>query len=224
MTNLLKQLSEDMADTYSAVQRSLVQITDGNGSIGAGTIWHEDGLIVTNAHVVAERSPRGDVRMRNLSVILPDGREFPAQVLATDLENDLAAMSIEADNLPVITPGDSRQVRAGQYVMAMGHPWGIRDSLTTGVVIGIGADLPEMLPGREWIALNLRLRPGHSGGPLVDTDGNLIGINTMITGPEVGFAIPLHIVKAFLKKALGANGEMPAAPTPSETLGDVTII
>jgi len=81
----------------------------------------------------------------------------------------------------------------------------VRDAMTAGVVIGAGADLPEMRPGREWIALNLTLRPGHSGGPLVDTDGRLLGVNTMITGPEVGFAIPVHVVKGFLKSTLGSN-------------------
>lgn len=200
-----------MADTSAAVRRSLVQITDGRGSIGAGTIWHSDGLIMTNAHVVAERNRRQQVQLRNLTVVVPDGREFPATVLAMDVENDLAALSINADNLPTITLGDSRQVRAGQYVMALGHPWGVRDALTAGVVIGVGAELPEMLPGREWIALNLQLRPGHSGGPLVDTEGRLIGINTMISGPEVGFAVPVHIVKQFLKDALGHKPEQ-AAP------------
>lgn len=222
MTSLLQQLSNEMAETYASVQQSLVQITDGSGSIGAGTIWHEDGLIVTNAHVVAQRSRRGEIQMRRLAVVLPDGREFPAKVLAMDVENDLAALAVDADGLPVITPGDSQNLRAGQYVMAMGHPWGVRDSLTAGVVIGMGGDLPELPPGREWIALNLRLRPGHSGGPLVDTNGHLVGINTMITGPEVGFAIPAHVVKAFLKEALGNNGTAPKqAPTP---MGDVVVI
>ncbi|GAB4512237.1 MAG: hypothetical protein OHK0046_11460 [Anaerolineae bacterium] len=211
MSGLLQQWSDAMADTSAAVRRSLVQITDGRGSIGAGTIWHSDGLIMTNAHVVAERNRRQQVQLRNLTVVVPDGREFPATVLAMDVENDLAALSINADNLPTITLGDSRQVRAGQYVMALGHPWGVRDALTAGVVIGVGAELPEMLPGREWIALNLQLRPGHSGGPLVDTEGRLIGINTMISGPEVGFAVPVHIVKQFLKDALGHKPEQ-AAP------------
>ena len=222
MTSLLQQLSNQMAQTYAHIQQSLVQITDGNGSIGAGTIWHEDGLIVTNAHVVAERNRRGEIQMRRLSVVLPDGRDFPAKVLAMDVENDLAALAIDADNLPVIQAGDSQQLRAGQYVMAVGHPWGVQDSLTAGIVIGTGGDLPELPPGREWIALNLRLRPGHSGGPLVDTDGSLMGINTMITGPEVGFAIPAHIVKAFLKQSLGDNPD-PKTETP-EPIGDVVVI
>jgi len=73
------------------------------------------------------------------------------------------------------------------------------------VVIGTGADLPEMpINNREWIALSLHLRPGHSGGPLLDSAGRLVGINTMITGPNVGFAIPVHVVKRFLRASIGA--------------------
>ncbi len=76
------------------------------------------------------------------------------------------------------------------------------------VTSGVGDQLPEMgqmQPGREWIALSLHMRPGHSGGPVVDSEGKLVGINTMITGPDVGFAIPVHIVKAFLKEAIGSK-------------------
>ncbi len=206
MTNIFQQLSDQMAGVAIQVQNTLVQITDGRGSIGAGTIWHSDGLIVTNAHVVIEHDRRGLVQQRQLSVILPDGRTLPASILAIDEANDLAALAVNAQDLPVIEPGDSQALRPGEWVMALGHPWGVRDSMTAGVVIGAGNNLPEMQPGREWIALNLTLRPGHSGGPLVNTDGHLVGINTMISGPEVGFAVPSHVVKNFLKEALGAAG------------------
>lgn len=206
MTNIFQQLSDQMAGVATQVQNTLVQVTDGRGSIGAGTIWHSDGLIVTNAHVVTERDRRGLVQQRQLSVILPDGRTLPASILAIDEANDLAALAVNAQDLPVIEPGDSQALRPGEWVMALGHPWGVRDSMTAGVVIGAGNNLPEMQPGREWIALNLTLRPGHSGGPLVNTDGHLVGINTMISGPEVGFAVPSHVVKNFLKEALGAAG------------------
>jgi S1-C subfamily serine protease len=87
--------------------------------------------------------------------------------------------------------------------MALGHPWGVSGAATAGVVIGVGNDLPEMpWSDREWIAVGLHLRPGHSGGPLVDAQGRLVGINTMMTGLEVGMAVPVHVVKAFLKQAL----------------------
>lgn len=222
MSNLLQQLSDSMADASANVQRTLVQITDGSGSIGAGTIWHSEGLIITNAHVVAQRSRRGEVVLRDMQVVLQDGSKYPASVLAMGIENDLAALSIDATDLPTITLGDSQTVRPGQYVLALGHPWGVRDSLTTGVVIGMGANLPEMQPGREWIALNLTLRPGHSGGPLFDTEGHLLGVNTMISGPEVGFAVPVHIIKAFLKQALGTEPRKEGLPPAIE--GEVTVV
>ncbi len=196
MVNLLQQFSDEMAQVAQSARHTLVRIIgDQQGSIGAGTIWHADGLIVTNAHVVSH----GPV-----SVVLPNGEVYRAAVLAADPAQDLAALSVETSGLPTIAVGDSRKVRAGEWVIALGHPWGVRDGLTAGIVIGMGADLPEVGSGREWIALGLHLRPGHSGGPLINVDGELIGINTMITGPEVGFAIPVHVVKHFLKHSLGA--------------------
>jgi serine protease Do len=206
MSTLLKQLNEDLSGIVTGVRRSLVRVMDGRGGAGAGTIWHSDGLIVTNAHVVARG---GDIR-----VGLPDGREFPAQVLARDTDHDLAALAIEATDLPTIEPGDSRSVHAGQWVMALGHPWGVTDAVTGGVVIGTGKDLIELeqATGREWVAVSLHLRPGNSGGPLVDTAGRLVGINTLMTGPDVGVAVPVDVVKQFLKNALG--NRVPSTPAP----------
>lgn len=197
MTSLLKQLNADMADVVARVRQSLVQVSDGRGGAGAGTIWHADGLIVTNAHVIA--------RGGHLTVSLADGRDLPARVLAYDTQNDLAALAVEANGLPTIEPGDSQGVQPGQWAMALGHPWGVRDAVTGGVVIGSGEDLVELhgATGRGWLAVSLHLRPGHSGGPLFDVAGRLIGVNTLMTGPDVGAAIPVDTVKAFLKRALG---------------------
>ncbi|MEZ4669039.1 MAG: trypsin-like peptidase domain-containing protein [Anaerolineae bacterium] len=197
-SSTIEQLNDALANRIDHVHQSLVQISNGQGA-GAGTIWHSDGLIITNAHVI-----RGH---HQLDVTLPDGRKLPAQVITSDDQLDLAALAVQADNLPTIELGDSRKLKAGQWVMAVGHPWGVQGAVTSGVVIGIGAHLPEMgqmQPGREWIALSLHMRPGHSGGPLIDSMGKLVGINTMITGPDVGFAIPVHVVKTFLKERMGA--------------------
>ncbi|MCA0456470.1 MAG: S1C family serine protease [Chloroflexi bacterium] len=199
MPSIIQQLNESLANRISDVHESLVQISNGRGA-GAGTIWHADGLIITNAHVI-----RGH---HGLNVTLTDGRKFPASVIAADDQLDLAALSINADNLPTIKTGDSRGLKAGHWVMAVGHPWGVQGAVTSGVVIGVGDQLPEMgqmQPGREWIALSLHMRPGHSGGPVIDSEGKLVGINTMITGPDVGFAIPVHVVKTFLKEAIGSK-------------------
>lgn len=203
MSNTWQELNLNMSTVVDEVRRSLVQISNGRGGAGAGTIWHVDGLIITNHHVIAGRS--------QLKVTLPDGRTFPARVLASDQNHDLAAISIEASNLPTITLGDSRQLQPGHWVLAVGHPWGVPGAVTAGVVIDTGTP-PEVPINRgDFIQVGLHLRPGHSGGPLVDVQGRLVGINTMITGPNVGLAVPIHAVKRFLQESLS----QPQVTTPS---------
>jgi len=192
-TNLLQQLNNELSAAVGDVHRSRVQISNGRGGVGAGTIWHAAGLIITNAHV-ANRDA--------LKITLPDGRTLPARVLAYDKERDLAALSVEADDLPTIELGDSKQLQPGQWVLALGHPWGVLGAATAGIVINTGPP-PEMPARGEFVQVGVPLRPGYSGGPLVDVRGRLVGINTMITGPEVGLAIPVHVVKAFLRETLG---------------------
>jgi serine protease Do len=193
VSDLLWQLNDELAAAADAGRRGLVSISNGQNGAGAGTIWHPDGLILINAHVVQLRSPK---------VTLPDGRELPARVLAHDSELDLAALSVDAKDLPTIELGKSKHLQPGEWVLALGHPWGVAGAATGGVVIGMGPP-PEMsMPGRELIHVGLHLRPGHSGGPLVDTQGRLVGINTMMAGPDVGLAVPVHVVKAFLRKAM----------------------
>jgi serine protease Do len=191
---VLRELNADLSSVVEGVRRSLVQVRNGKRGAGAGTVWHEKGLVVTNAHVVG----RGPVKAE-----LPDGRVLPAQIMAKDDGYDLAALRVEADGLPTIPLGDSRVLRPGQWVMAIGHPWGVEGAATGGIVIGLGPALPEMgRNGREWVLASLHMRPGHSGGALVDAAGRLVGINTMINGPDVGVAIPTHVVVEFLKRTL----------------------
>ena len=197
MANALQQLNAEMGRVVAEAQRSLVRISNGREGQGAGTIWGADGLVITNAHVVHRSAPK---------VTLPDGRALPARVVAHDDERDLALLSVEASGLPAIEPGDSQHLRPGEWVFALGHPWGVAGAATAGIVIGTGAEMPEMpASGREWIMVSLRLRPGNSGGPLVDAQGRLIGVNTMMTGPEVGGAIPVHVVKDFVRRAMNST-------------------
>ena len=197
--SLLRQLYDDLAGVIAAAQRSLVQIANGRGGAGAGTIWHSDGLIVTNHHVIAGR---GDLR-----VTLHSGETLPARVLAASPERDLAALVVEADGLPTIAPGDSRALRPGQWVLALGHPWGVLDAVTGGVVIALGPQIGDMRSpnGQDWLAVSVHVRPGHSGGPLIDAQGRMVGVNTIMNGPDVGVAVPVHVVKAFLKEDVGAK-------------------
>jgi serine protease Do len=187
-------LDADLANVVETAHRGLVQVRNGKRGAGAGTIWHAQGLIVTNAHVIG----RGPIK-----VDLPDGRTLPAQIMASDPDRDLAALRVEAVGLPTSQLADSRAVRPGQWVTALGHPWGVQGAATSGVVIGMGREWPEMPRSRhDWLVVGLHLRPGHSGGPLVDVRGRLLGINTMINGPDVGLAIPAHVVVDFLKQSL----------------------
>jgi serine protease Do len=189
--NLLQQLSAEMTDVVSRTRRSLVQITNGHmAGNGAGIIWRSNGLIITNAHVV---------RRKSVNVTLPDGHKLPAKILAHDPATDIAALKIEADDLPVIEVGDSEGLRPGEWVFAVGHPFGVEGAATAGVVIGTGRTLPEH-GGRDWVMVNVRLRPGNSGGPLVDAQGRLVGVNTIMTSAESGGAVPAHVVRQFIRE------------------------
>lgn len=166
--------------------RSLVTIRSEAGG-GSGTAWGADGLVVTNHHVApGER----------VSVVLPDGRETDGSVIGRDEANDLAMVRVPAVLEP-LEPGDSRAVRPGMLVFAIGNPWGQRGTLTRGIVFGRGnAGAETEAPVREVIRADIRLAPGNSGGPLVDAAGRLLGINSMIVG-GMGVAIPAHTVQAF---------------------------
>ncbi|MEM6285049.1 MAG: trypsin-like peptidase domain-containing protein [Chloroflexota bacterium] len=203
--SLLKALNSNLASIAGDTQNSLVYIENGRGQ-GAGTIWQQDGLIVTNAHVVANH--------RGLTVTTHDGTRFPAQVIAMNRELDLAAVAIEGNDLPTAAIGDSDALNPGDWVMAVGHPWGVRGAVTQGVVIGTGDELPERpAHGREWLAMSLHLRPGHSGGPVMNIDGELVGVNTIMAGPEVGIAVPSNVAKAFLKESMGSRAKrIPVKP------------
>lgn len=197
MSELLQALGAQMSLVIGDVRQSLVTLSNGRLGNGAGTIWHHEGLILTNAHVVQRQTPQ---------VSLWDGRTFPSQLLAYDEKLDLAALAIKATELPTIELGNSQKLKAGEWVIALGHPWGVAGAASAGAVIDVSKPLElPWYPG-ELIQVSLQLRPGHSGGPLVDGRGRLIGINTMIAGPQVGMAIPLHTVKCFLRDKLGRAG------------------
>lgn len=192
MTNLLQQINVELSELGRRVLPSLVQVRSGRRGAGAGTIWHADGVIATNAHVVGRQpSP--------VTVCLSSGAQHAARVLARSDELDLAFLRIDAADLPVIPLGDSHMLQAGEVITAFGHPWGVPGAATAGIVIGMGDALPELAgTGHEWLAASLHLRPGHSGGPMVDVAGRLVGINTLMNGPDVGVAIPVHVAKQFL--------------------------
>jgi serine protease Do len=192
MVSVLEKVNGELAGLSEKVQSSLVSL---NGGAGAGTIWHADGLVLTNAHVL---------RDRRVTITLPDGSEKVAQILAMDKHRDLAALTIDAKDLPTIELGNSRELQPGEWVIAYGHPWGVQGAATAGVVIGNSAQVRgNGFANMDWLAVSLHYRPGHSGGPLVDASGRLVGINTVMAGPDVGLAVPIHEIKHFLKGSLG---------------------
>jgi serine protease Do len=193
MSTIIQQLNGELSAIVALAQRSLVTVGNGRRGAGAGIIVRSDGLILTNAHVVA-----GD----SIEVVLPNRQTLPAQVLASDAEIDLALLSVQAQDLPAIALGDSQRLAAGELVLALGHPWGVTGAVSAGPVISVGRPLEMANRPNEYVQAGLVLRPGHSGGPMIDTQGRLIGVNAMITGPQVGLAVPVNVVKKFLEHAL----------------------
>jgi serine protease Do len=188
---LASNASEELAALAAKLDLILVSVRGETGG-GSGTAWSEDGLVVTNHHVVP-----GD----SATVILGDGREFQAEVRARDPEHDLALLKVDA-RLTAAEPGDSRGVRVGSLAFAIGNPWGQRGTVTSGIVLGNGPATEEN-PAHlaDVVRADLRLAPGNSGGPMTDTRGRVIGINSMISG-GMAVAIPVHTVVAFVEQAL----------------------
>ena len=191
MAGWLDRLQEDTAAVVERARQSLASVHSGHRGAGAAVVWDDRGTLVTNAHVVG----RGRVR-----VLLPDGQEAEAETEALDQTLDLAALRVDVQDLHPIARGDARRLRPGEWVYALGHPWGVQGAATGGVVIGMGSDLPELGDReRDWLLVGLHLRPGHSGGPMIDASGRLVGLNTLMTGPDVGAAVPIHVVEAFVR-------------------------
>jgi serine protease Do len=155
---------------------------------GAGIIWHEGGLVVTNAHCIHDR--RATVRTMT-------GESLDGKVVAHDARLDLAL--IDVPGLPGSAPllGDVETLRTGELLVALGHPFGVHGAIALGVLHTLARD-PRSGSAR-WICADIRLAPGNSGGPLADASGRLVGINTMIVG-GLGLAIPVPIVQRFVAR------------------------
>jgi serine protease Do len=187
-------LGGELAELAGRIRRSTVRVAAGSGG-GAGVVWDESGVVVTNAHVA-----RGD-RVR---VELSDGRPYPGEVIARDDRRDLAALKIDAAGLEPLRRGDSDRLRVGELVLAVGNPLGHSGALTVGIVHAVRAPhapLPRRRasPWRPWVQADVRLAPGNSGGPLADSAGRLVGINSMIAG-GLALAVPVNAVKRFLER------------------------
>ncbi len=168
---------------------------------GSGFVIEQDGLIVTNAHVV-EGVPTAQVR-------LFDGRRFTGRVIGRDTRVDLALLRLDGvSSLPTLPLGDSNRLRVGEFVLALGHPFGLEHTVSFGIVSRKGSPLTVAAPGFDFIQTDASINPGNSGGPLVNMAGEVIGVNSMAArNGSIGFAIPSNVVRMLVPQ-LATNGRV----------------
>jgi serine protease Do len=206
---LLADLTEQLkpALVYVRVRRTPGKDREEDGpgeprrSSGSGFLIDPNGLIVTNAHVVEDADW--------LQVQLADGRRFTGRVVGQDSRVDLALVRIDgAANLPTLAIGDSNRVRVGEFVLALGHPFGLEQSVSFGIVSRKGAPLVVAAPGFDFIQTDAAINPGNSGGPLVNMAGQVVGVNSMAArNGSIGFAIPSNLVKLLVPQ-LATKGKV----------------
>jgi Do/DeqQ family serine protease len=182
--------------------------------LGSGVIVSPQGYILTNNHVVETAD--------EILVMLNDGRQTQAKVIGTDPETDLAVLKVNLDKLPVMVMNNSEQVQVGDIVLAIGNPFGVGQTVTSGIISALGRNQLGINTFENFIQTDAAINPGNSGGALVDVQGNLLGINTAIYSKSggsmgIGFAIPVSIAKQVLegivKDGLVTRGWIGVEPT-----------
>jgi len=173
-------------------------------SLGSGVIVDPSGLIVTNNHVIEKAD--------EIRVLLSDKREFIGKVVGTDPKSDLAVIRIDANNLPTVAWGDSSQLQVGEYILAIGSPFGFTQTVTMGIVSAIGRANVGLTDYEDFIQTDAAINPGNSGGAMVNIQGKLVGINTAIFTRSggymgIGFAVPSNMVKSVVD-SLVTNGKV----------------
>ena len=191
---LPSQAAVTLVDVAKSASPAVVSIQTDSG-LGSGFIYDSSGLILTNAHVVEDAT--------SLLVALQDGRHFEAEVLGSNAGFDLAVVKIEGENLPVARLGSSSVLQVGERVVAIGNPYGLHHTVTSGVVSAVHRPVSEG-PGsyhQPMVQTDAAIHPGNSGGPLINMSGEVIGINTLVAAPlgmfaqGLGFAIPIDTAK-----------------------------
>ena len=181
--------------------------------LGSGVIISADGYILTNNHVVEGAD--------DIDVVLNDSRHARAKVIGTDPETDLAILKIELDKLPVIVLGNSDTLQVGDQVLAIGNPFGVGQTVTSGIVSALGRNQLGINTFENFIQTDAAINPGNSGGALVDVNGNLMGINTAIYSRSggsmgIGFAIPVstakHVMESIVKNGRVVRGWIGVEP------------
>ena len=184
--------SSALTGMFNTVQPSIVQVRTEQRGGGTGIIWNGDGRIITNNHVVPSDKA-------NIQVLLSDGRTLKATVLHHNPRLDLAVLKVTGDDLKALPIGDSSKLRVGEWVFAIGHPWGQRWAVTAGIVSSISSVKIADDLTTQYIKSDVLLAPGNSGGPLFNADGNVVGINAMILGGDLSVSIPSNVVSDWLK-------------------------
>jgi serine protease Do len=193
------EISRTFIDAAKRIKPAVVHIKVGTrGATGSGVIVSKDGYILTNNHVASAAN--------ELTVKLADGRELRARRIGADPRTDLALIKVEAQNLPYATLGDSSKLEQGEWVIALGSPFGLEQTMTAGIVSAMGRKFGGTYD--NFIQTDASINPGNSGGPLVNMNGEVIGINTSIYsrsgGSEgVGFSIPSNTAKKVKEQLLG---------------------
>ena len=183
-----------VSDAATRLRASVVAIVDNSrrGGHGAGIAWTAGDLFVTSAHVVSKKQT---------IVVTSDGRAVDGTVVARDAKRDIAVVQAPQARVPVVSWRDPRALRPGSFVFAVGHPMGVRDAVSIGVLQAVRA-LPEGygLNGTgslAWVQADIRLAPGNSGGPIADVEGNVIGVSAMIVS-GLALAVPAPDVEQLL--------------------------
>ena len=182
-------VSSNVNGLAEMLREAVVEVRSGESASGTGIIWGGAGLIVTNAHCIK--------RGAQLQVDAA-GKWREAEALAYHPHHDLALLASPNVSGPLLELRDAETLRPGELVFAHGHPLGIRDSLAMGVLHAVTRDRGKK---PRWIVADVRLAPGNSGGPLVDAEGRLIGINSMVVN-GLGVAVPASLVHQFVERAL----------------------
>jgi serine protease Do len=168
-------------------------------SLGSGVIVDASGYIITNNHVVAKAD--------EIKVLLNDKREFSGKVIGTDPKTDLAVIKINASNLPTIPWGDSDKLEVGEYVLAIGNPFALNSTVTMGIVSAVGRANVGIADYEDFIQTDAAINPGNSGGALVNSRGELVGINTAIFSRSggymgIGFAVPANMTRTVMQSLI----------------------